>query len=69
VGISSSTGAATCALTITGNDIRGITYNVEASAQQIYIQNTAGTLSQNISNNTFTNLNVNTTGEYNIYQP
>ncbi len=61
-GISTSGGAATCALTITGNDIRGITYNVAASAAQVYIQNSATTLSQNISSNTFTNLNVNTTG-------
>ncbi|MDI1255676.1 MAG: hypothetical protein PSV16_06210, partial [Flavobacterium sp.] len=61
-GISTSSGASTCALSIQTNDFRGITYNVAASAAQTYITNTAATLSQNISNNTFTNLNVNTTG-------
>jgi hypothetical protein len=61
-GISTSGGASTCALSITGNDIRGITYSVAASAAQTYIINSATTLSQNISTNTFTNLNANTTG-------
>ncbi|MGK4568339.1 beta strand repeat-containing protein [Flavobacterium sp. 3HN19-14] len=61
-GIASSAGAGTCALSITGNDVRGITYNVAATAANTYISNTGITLSQNISNNTFTNLNVNTTG-------
>ncbi len=61
-GISNSGSAATCALSIQNNDIRGITYNVAASATQTYIVNAAVTLSQNISSNTFTNLNVNTTG-------
>lgn len=55
-------GAATAALSIQNNDIRGITYNVSAVASQNYIQNTAATLSQNISGNTFTNLTVNSTG-------
>jgi hypothetical protein len=62
-GIVTSGGAATCALSIQNNDIRGITYNVAASANQALIQNTAATLSQNISGNTFTNLNINTTGQ------
>jgi hypothetical protein len=61
-GIVTSGGASTCALSIQSNDIRGITYNVAASAAQAYIQNSAACLSQNISSNTFTNLNVNTTG-------
>ncbi len=57
------TGAsATCATTITGNDIRGITHSVVGSSAHTYISNAAATLSQNISTNTFTNLNVNTTG-------
>ena len=60
--ILNSVSAATCALTITGNDIRGITYNVTASAGNTYISSSATTLSQNISNNTFTNLSLNTTG-------
>ena len=61
-GISNSGGAATSALSIQNNDIRGISYSVAASAAQTYHVNTAATLSQNISNNTFTNLTVNTTG-------
>ena len=52
-GISNSGGAATCALSIQTNDIRGITYTAAASAPQTYIINSAATLSQNISNNTF----------------
>jgi hypothetical protein len=67
VGISVSatptTGAApTCALSMTGNDFRGITYATSGSGAHTYIVNSAACLSQNISNNTFTNLNVNTTG-------
>ncbi|HEY0544516.1 MAG TPA: VCBS repeat-containing protein [Pyrinomonadaceae bacterium] len=61
-GVVTSGGASTCALSIQTNDIRGITYNVAASAANSYFQNSAATLSQNISSNTFTNLNVNTTG-------
>ncbi|MDQ3022343.1 MAG: hypothetical protein M3R36_17500 [Bacteroidota bacterium] len=61
-GIVTSGGASTCALSIQNNDIRGITYNVAATSSNSYFQNSAATLSQNISSNTFTNLNVNTTG-------
>ncbi|MBL7816685.1 MAG: T9SS type A sorting domain-containing protein [Saprospiraceae bacterium] len=61
-GINVTTAATTCALSIQTNDIRGITYSTAASASQTYIVNTAVTLSQNISSNTFTNLTVNTTG-------
>jgi len=61
-GIYNMTGTATAALNIQENDIRGITYSVMGSGAHTYIYNTANTLTQNISNNTFTNLNVNTTG-------
>src|SRR5207245_1775425 len=61
-GVSTSGGATTCALSIQSNDIRGITYSAAVSAPQNFLQNTAATLSQNISSNTFTNLNINTTG-------
>jgi hypothetical protein len=61
-GVVNTGGASTAAITITGNDVRGITYNVLASSTNVYIQNTSTSLSQNISNNTFTNLNINTTG-------
>jgi len=53
----------TCALTITGNDFRGILYDqVTGGGVHTYIINAAATLTQNISDNTFTNLDVNTTG-------
>ncbi len=61
-GVVSSGGATTCATTIQGNDIRGITYNLAASSAQNYIQSTAIVASSTISGNTFTNLTVNTTG-------
>ena len=61
-GIYNIQGTATAALTIQGNDIRGITHSVTGSSSHYYIYNSAATLSQNISNNTFTNLSVNTTG-------
>ncbi len=62
LGVSSSGGAATATTTMTGNDVRGITHSVAGSSAHTYVINSAATLSQNISNNTFTNLNVNTTG-------
>jgi hypothetical protein len=61
-GISNAGGSATSALTITGNDFRGITHTTQGSSAHTYISNSFATLSQNISTNTFTNLNVNTTG-------
>lgn len=60
--ITNSAGSSTATLTITGNDIRGITYSIASSATHYYIRNTAATLSQNISTNSFTNLTVNTSG-------
>jgi hypothetical protein len=60
VGINVTTAAASCALSIQSNDFRGIA--LTSAQAQTYISNAAVTLSQNISNNTFTNLNVNTTG-------
>jgi hypothetical protein len=57
------TAAASCALSIQSNDFRGIILALTSAQAQTYISNTAVTLSQNISNNTFTNLNVNTTGD------
>ena len=61
-GISNTGGASTCALTIQSNDIRGIVHSVAGTSAHTYIINSAATLSQNISTNTFTNLNVNTIG-------
>ena len=60
--VTSTGGAATCALSITGNDFRGIVHTVVGSGANLYVSNASATLSQNISNNTFTNLNINSTG-------
>ncbi|MEI7726785.1 MAG: hypothetical protein WCK09_16870, partial [Bacteroidota bacterium] len=60
--VTSSGAASTCALVITGNDFRGIVHSIAGSSAHSYISNASATLSQNISSNTFTNLNVNTTG-------
>ncbi|SFI12290.1 beta strand repeat-containing protein [Halpernia frigidisoli] len=50
-------------LSIQNNDIRGIVYNTTSSASQNYIQFThASATTDNILNNTFTNLNINSTG-------
>jgi hypothetical protein len=62
IGINNTGGASSAALTITGNDIRGITHSIAGSSAHSYIVNSAATLSQNISTNTFTDLTVNTTG-------
>lgn len=62
-GVSVTTISAAATLSITGNDIRGITYNTAASAAQTYFTWThAGSVTDNINSNTFTNLNINTTG-------
>ncbi|MBF8457224.1 T9SS type A sorting domain-containing protein [Kaistella sp. G5-32] len=60
--INNQGGASTAVLTITGNDVRGITHSVAGSSSHTYILNSSATFSQNISSNTFTNLNVNTSG-------
>ena len=54
---------------IKNNDIRGITYSAAGSGPNTYIKFTGGTTANNISTidgNTFTNLNVNTTGSINF---
>ncbi len=61
-GISNTGGASTCTLSIALNDIRGIVHAATGTAAHNYIINSAATSSQNINDNTFTNLNVNTTG-------
>ncbi|MBS7786513.1 T9SS type A sorting domain-containing protein [Flavobacterium sp. CYK-55] len=55
-------GGATAALSVQNNDIQGITHAGATTCAHTYITNTAATLSQNISGNTFTNLNAATTG-------
>lgn len=61
-GISTSGGAATCNTTIQNNDIRRIVHSVAATSLHAYITSTGAVLTNTINNNTFTNLNVNTTG-------
>lgn len=61
-GISNTGGAASCELSIQNNDIRGISYSVASANANTFILNSAATFKQNISNNTFTNLSVNTSG-------
>jgi len=60
ISVTNATGAS--ALSIQNNDIRGIVHTIAGTNAHTYISNTARTLSQNISNNTFTNLEVYTTG-------
>ena len=59
-----STGAAAgCALSINGNDFRGITHSAVGSGAHTYITwSHTASATDNINTNTFTNLNVNTTG-------
>ncbi len=61
-GINNAGGAGTAAVSILANDFRGITHTTAGTSNHNYITNTAVTLSQDISSNTFSNLNVNTTG-------
>lgn len=62
-GISNTGGAASCELSIQNNNIRGIVYATSTGTNaHTYITNTAATVIQSISNNTFTNLNVRTNG-------
>ncbi len=59
-GILNTGGAATAALSVQTNDFRRIVYAAASASANTYISNTAATLSQNISSNTFTNLSLNT---------
>ncbi len=62
IGITVTTATANCELSILRNDFRGITHSVQGSSAHTYIINTAATKKQDISYNTFTDLDVNTTG-------
>ncbi|MFN8713909.1 MAG: beta strand repeat-containing protein, partial [Bacteroidota bacterium] len=55
-------GAATSTVTVASNDIRGITHAVAVSGAHNYITTSSSTGITNVNNNTFTALNVNTTG-------
>jgi len=61
IAINNTGGTSTATLSIQGNDIRGITNNVQGTGNHTYILNSAATLSQTISTNTFTNLTANIT--------
>ena len=60
--INNTGGAATAALSISNNNFQGVNYAVQGTGSNTYISNTAATLSQAMNSNTFTSLNVNTTG-------
>ena len=60
-GINNTAGVGTAALAIQANDFRGITNSAPGTGSHTYIINSAATLSQNISTNTFTSLSINTT--------
>ncbi|MGL5892010.1 MAG: beta strand repeat-containing protein, partial [Bacteroidia bacterium] len=55
-------GSATSTVTVSNNDIRGITHTVAVSGAHNYITVSGSTGVTNVNNNTFTALNVNTTG-------
>ena len=62
--INNTAGAAGASIDISNNDFQGISYSSAGSgtSANTYISNTGATGTQNINNNTFTNLNVNTGG-------
>ncbi|MCW5897723.1 MAG: PKD domain-containing protein [Flavobacteriales bacterium] len=61
-GITVTSGTSASSLSITGNDLRGVVYDLASSGANTYVSNTGAVLNTNISSNTFTNLSVNTTG-------
>ena len=62
VGINNTAGGASANLSISSNNFTGINYSALSTAANTYILNSAASLSQSVNSNTFTNLNVNTTG-------
>ena len=60
--LDNTAGGASCALSISNNNIQGISYSATSTGSNSYIANTGGTLSRNINNNRFNNLNVNISG-------
>ncbi|MEO6719009.1 MAG: hypothetical protein ABIN67_01545 [Ferruginibacter sp.] len=55
-------GTAAAAVSINSNNFYNVVYAAGGTSSVTFISNTAATLSQAINNNTFTNLNINTTG-------
>jgi len=66
--ISSTAGAVGSTLTMNSNNIQAITYSGTGSGAHIYLRNAAASPNTNFNNNTFTNLNVNTTGSVTFIQ-
>lgn len=62
-GLYNAGSTASCAVTIQGNDFKGINQAVNCANNQQYIQNFAVSAASIISNNTFTNLVSKTTGD------
>lgn len=61
-GISNIAGAGSTSLSISGNNFQGIVNNSNGSGGNTFIINTNATGSQNISDNSFTNLNISNSG-------
>ena len=62
IGVSNSGASANNIVTISGNNIQGIVHTVGGSSAHTYFSQTAVVNNASITNNTFTNLLVNTTG-------
>jgi hypothetical protein len=62
LGLGSQAAAATCNTSIQNNDIRGISYSVGGTNNHQYITCTGTPLTNNVSNNTFTNITARTLG-------
>ena len=63
-----TTGASgTCAVSITGNDIRGIVNTTTGTGAHTYFSNASVVPSLTMSSNTFTNLSINSTGAINFF--
>ena len=60
--INNVSGSATGSVSLSNNNIQGITYSSASTGANTYITNSFGTLNRSINNNTFSNLNVNTSG-------
>ncbi|MEP6793992.1 MAG: hypothetical protein ABJB16_06680, partial [Saprospiraceae bacterium] len=62
LGVSNTGGAITSSLSMSSNDFRGIVHSVAGSSAHTYLNQTATGPATVINSNTFTNLNINTTG-------
>lgn len=61
-GITSAAGSSTCTVSISNNNIQGMTHSVNATSAHTYISQSVTVLNTTISSNTFTNLTAATSG-------